>query len=124
MSCLHDFYKKARYVAEKALEKTGEIMKDAALGIKIKAVEMRLDEQYEKLGALLYRRFQNGEESGEEEAAIIAAIDELLARLDALKKEGCAAEAEETAETAQTDESAAAEAAEETDATDGEAPQA
>ena len=105
MSFLHTFCKKARYVAEKTLEKTGEIVENAALGIKIKAVEMRLDEQYEKLGALLYRRFRNGEEGGDEEAAIIAAIDELLAKLEKLKNGDAAEEeAEEAEETEETEE--------------------
>ena len=87
MSFLHDCCKKVRHAAELAMEKTSEIMENAAFGIKAKALEARLDEQYEKLGALLYRRFCNGEESGEEEAAIMAAIEELLAKLKTLKNE-------------------------------------
>ena len=87
MSLLHDFCKKARYVAEQVMEKTSEAVENAAFAIKKKALEMRLDEQYEKLGALLYRRFRNSEEAGEEEAAIMAAIEELLAKIEALKND-------------------------------------
>ena len=105
MSILYDFCKKARYVAEKAAEKTGEAIETAAFALKKKALEMRLDEQYEKLGALLYRRFKSGEEAGEEEAAIMAAIEELLAKIEALKND---------VEDAQPDADEEAEAAEET----------
>ena len=87
MSILYDFCKKARYVAEKAAEKTGEAIETAAFALKKKALEMRLDEQYEKLGELLYRRFKSGEDAGEEEAAVMAVIEELLAKIEALKKD-------------------------------------
>ena len=86
MSILYDLCKKVRCVAETAVEKTSDAVTAAAYAIKKKALEMRLDEQYEKLGALLYRRFQNGEEAGEEEAAIMTAIEELLQKIEALKK--------------------------------------
>ena len=108
VSTLHDFCKKARYVAEKAMEKTSEVVENAAFAIKKKALQMRLDEQYEKLGALLYRRFQNGEETGEEEAAIMTAIDELLQKIEALKND--AQDEEENEEAAEeTDEQNAGE---------------
>ena len=120
MSFLHNFCKKARYVTEKTLEKTGELIEGAALGIKIKAVEMRLDEQYAKLGALLYRRFQNNEEGGEQEAAVIAAIDELNAKLEKLKKDGIWETAEPTEENEK--ETEAAETPESEGPTDGQDP--
>lgn len=87
MSFLHDCCKKVRHAAEMAMEKTSEIMENAAFGIKAKALEARLDEQYEKLGALTYRRIRDGEENGDEETAVIAAIEELLAKLEALKND-------------------------------------
>ena len=104
MSLLHDFCKKARYVAEQVMEKTSEAVEGAAFAIKKKALEMRLDEQYEKLGALLYRRFQSGEEAGEEEAAIMAAIEELLAKIEALNNDAEAEENDESEEAEETEE--------------------
>ncbi|MBR7112716.1 MAG: hypothetical protein IKC75_07375 [Clostridia bacterium] len=68
-------------------EKTEELASAAAKALKIKSLEMKLDEQYEKLGELVYRDCHVDDDLEEERLAIIAAIDALFDEIALLKSE-------------------------------------
>ncbi len=87
MSTFNRFCAKARNLAVKATDKAEELVNDASRAVKIKALEIRIDEQYEKLGALVYRDLHTEDDLEDEKLQIIAAIDGLFDELAVLKAE-------------------------------------
>ena len=55
MSEFNRFCSAAKRTAGKITTKAGELADLAALKLKIKGLQLRIDEQYEKLGELVYR---------------------------------------------------------------------
>lgn len=102
MSDFNRFCNAAKRTAGKITTKAGELADLAALKLKIKGLQLRVDEQYEKLGELVYRDLHTEENLEAEKLAVIAAIDGLFDQLSELEgrcTESPAAPAAETAET-------------------------
>ena len=108
MSTFNRFCNAARRTAGKITDRAEELVDSAASAVKIKALEMRIDEQYENLGRVVYRDLHTEESLEEEKLRIIATIDALFDRIAELKGE--VQETEETTECATDDEAAAEEA--------------
>lgn len=68
-------------------EKTEALVESASKTVKIKSLEMKLDEQYEKLGEIVYRDCHVDDDLEEERLAVIAAIDAIFDELAVLKGE-------------------------------------
>lgn len=87
MSAFNRFCAKARGVAQKVTDKAEDLVESASRSMKIKSLEIRIDEQYESLGRLIYRDLHVDEDLEEEKLEIIAAIDALFDELAILKGE-------------------------------------
>ena len=98
MSRFNRFCAKARRAAERVADKAEELVDSAARSVKIKSLEMRIDEKYEDLGRVVYRDLHTDEVLEEEKLALIAAIDALYDELALLKGEPVDEESEETEE--------------------------
>ena len=95
MSVFNRFCAKARGVAGKVTDKAEELVGSAARSVKIKALEIRIDEQYENLGKLIYRDLHIDEDLEDEKLALVAAIDALYDELALLKGENTVDEAQD-----------------------------
>ena len=100
MSLLNRFYTKTREFFGAVGEKAEALVDGASKSVKIKSLEIKIDEQYEKLGELVYRDCHVDEDLEEEKLAIIAAIDALFDKLSLLKGEEDCADDVEAADTA------------------------
>ena len=98
MSRFNRFCAKARRAAERVADKAEELVDSAARSVKIKSLEMRIDEKYEDLGRVVYRDLHTDEVLEEEKLELIAAIDALYDELALLKGEPVDEESEETEE--------------------------
>jgi len=87
MSTFNRFCNAARRTAGKITDRAGELVDNATAAVKIKGLEMRIDEQYENLGRVIYRDLHTEESLEEEKLRIIAAIDALFDRIAELKGE-------------------------------------
>ncbi|MBQ3483073.1 MAG: hypothetical protein IJA78_02745 [Clostridia bacterium] len=87
MSGFNRFCNAARRTATKITDRAGELVDNATAAVKIKGLEMRIDEQYENLGRVIYRDLHTEESLEEEKLRIIAAIDALFDRIAELKGE-------------------------------------
>jgi len=88
MSLFNRFCTKTREFFGTVGEKAEAIVEGASRSVKIRSLEIKIDEQYEKLGELVYRDCHVDEDLEEEKLAIIAAIDALFDKLAVLKGEG------------------------------------
>ena len=70
--------------ANKAVRKTGEFADMASMRIKLKALELKRNEQYELLGKYTYRQLKSGESQAEKIAPVVERLDELRAKIQAL----------------------------------------
>ncbi|MBQ3064596.1 MAG: hypothetical protein IJC99_07365 [Clostridia bacterium] len=95
MSNWSRFLAKTQTAAEKVASKASALAAEASHAMKLKAMQSRIDEQYEKLGELVYRDLHVEESLEDEKLAVIAAIDALFDELLILKKKNGSAEAEE-----------------------------
>ena len=66
--------------AQKAKKKTGEIVDDASMQIKLKSLESKRDKLYEQLGRLTYRQLKTGESQAEKIAQTIEGLDDVRAK--------------------------------------------
>ena len=102
MSHFNRFCAKAQKALRRAGDKAEEMLDGASKAVKIKALEIRMDEQYENLGRLVYRDLHTEEDLEEEKLQVIAALDALFDELSVLKAEESAKEgAEEAKENAE-----------------------
>ena len=85
MSTFNRFCAKAKNFATKTANKIEEMGDQASRAVKIKALEIRIDEQYEKLGEIVYRDLHTEQDLEEEKLAVVAAIDALFDELEAIK---------------------------------------
>lgn len=95
MSAFNRFCAKARSVAGKVTDKAEALVDSAARSVKIKSLEIRIDEQYESLGRLIYRDLHVDEDLESEKLEIVATIDALYDELALLKGEPEVYEAEQ-----------------------------
>ncbi len=98
MSTFNRVVSKVRDTAGKVGEKVVGIGDSAAAAIRAKKLEMRIDEQYENLGRIVYRDLHTEEDLEEKKLEIIAAIDAMFDELAELK----APKTQKTEEPAQT----------------------
>lgn len=97
MSNWSRFLAKTQEAAEKVADKASELAADISYAMKLKVMQARIDEQYERLGELVYRDLHVEESLEEEKLAVIAAIDALFDELLILKKEDAQAQTDEAA---------------------------
>ena len=125
MSAFNRFCAATKRTVKKITDKTEEVFDSVSTSIKIKNLEMKVDELYEDLGRIVYRDLHTEEDLEEEKLKVIAAIDALFDRIAELKAASAPAPAEaaeENAEPVAEDTAAPAEeAATPADTTDGEA---
>ena len=85
MSTFNRFFNNVRKTFKKISDKTEELIDTTANCVKIKNLEMKIDEQYENLGRIVYRDLHTEEDLEEEKLRAIAAIDALFDRIAELK---------------------------------------
>jgi hypothetical protein len=85
MSAFNRFCAKVRRTAIRVGDKIEEIGDNAAATVKMKGLQIRIDEQYEKLGEIVYRDLHTEQDLEEEKLAVVAAIDALFDELEAIK---------------------------------------
>ena len=120
MSTFNRFCSATKRTFKKITDKTEQLFDSAANSIKIKNLEMKIDEQYENLGRIIYRDLHTEEDLEEEKLQVIAAIDALFDRIAELKATPAPAE-EAPAEDAPVEDAPAEEApAEDAPAEDAE----
>ena len=90
MSTFNRFCNNVKHTFKKISDKTEELFDSAANSVKIKNLEMKIDEQYENLGRIVYRYLHTEEDLEEEKLRVIAAIDALFDRITELKSEPAA----------------------------------
>ena len=73
----------AKTVANRAMQKTGELADLAAMRIRLKALESRRDELYRKLGQLTYRQLKTGDSQAERIAPVVEKLDVVRAKIRA-----------------------------------------
>ncbi len=115
MSTFNRIVNKVRDTATKVGEKVVGVGEGVAASVRAKRLEMKIDEQYENLGRIVYRDLHTEEDLEEKKLEIIAAIDAMFDELEALKAEKETEEApteEAPAEEAVAEEAPAEEAAE------------
>ena len=97
MSAFNRFVNATKRTFKKIADKTEEVVDSAVDSIKIKNLEIKIDEQYENLGRIVYRDLHTEDDLEEEKLRVIAEIDALFDRIEELKN-GCKEEAAESEE--------------------------
>ena len=87
MSLFNRICTKVKETAKAVGSKAEELYDGAAKAMKIKSLQIKLEEQYEKLGEVVYRDCHVDEDLEEERLAIMAAIDALFDELAVLQGE-------------------------------------
>lgn len=87
MSAFNRFCKKAKRAAVKVGDKAEELVQSVSRSMKIKSLEMRVDEKYEELGKIVYQDLYVDECLEDQKLQIIAEIDALFAEIAVLKEE-------------------------------------
>ena len=106
MSTIRRIYTATRRTVKKITDKAEQVVDSATLSVKVKTLELRIEEKYEELGRVIYRDLHIDDNLEEEKLAIIAEIDALFDRIATLKEEIDEEEAEEVAEAAPEEETA------------------
>lgn len=81
MANWNDICATAKTVANKAMQKTGEMADLAAMKIRLKALESKRDEQYKRLGKLTYRQLKTGESQADRIAPTVERLDVLREKI-------------------------------------------
>ena len=90
MSKWSRFFAKTQEVAGKAAKQAGVLAQEASHAMKVRAAQARIDEQYEKLGEMVYRELRGEVVPVEEKQAVVALLDRLTAELALLQTEDAA----------------------------------
>ena len=89
----------------RGFQKLGSKVEDtcdsAAAAVRTKGLQIRIDEQYEHLGRIVYRDLHTEEDLEQQKLQIIAKIDALFDEIEALKGEKTAEVVEQTEENAE-----------------------
>ena len=83
MGFMDDFFDKAKYVAVKAGEKTGELVEVSRLKLACVGLNTNLEKQYQKLGRIVYEMVKK--EANNEEA-VFQCVDEIDGLLQELRE--------------------------------------
>ena len=100
MSNFNRFCARARNTVKRLSDKAEELVDSTAIAFKKKALQIRIDEQYEKLGELVYRDLHTEDDLEDEKLQVIAVIDGLFDELEELNRDE---ESEPTEEAAPAD---------------------
>ena len=84
---MNEFFTKVKDVAQKAGEKTVEVVDVSKLRLQCISVSARMRDCYEQLGKLTYFENKNGESDKDLMAKIIAKIDEYTSHLKSLNEQ-------------------------------------
>jgi hypothetical protein len=87
MSGWEDLKNDAGKIASKAAVKAGEITDAAASRIKLQGYKLRLCEEYEKLGRLVYKAHKNGADAFAGAADVLSEIDRLRSAIKKIEDE-------------------------------------
>ena len=98
MSTFNRFCAKIGRGFRKLGDKVEDTCDSAAAAVRAKGLQIRIDEQYEHLGRIVYRDLHTEEDLEERKLEIIAKIDALFDELEALKADKKADEEETPAE--------------------------
>lgn len=117
MSVFNRAWRATKRTARKVSDKTAQALDSAATAIKIKNLEAKIAELYEKLGRIVYRDLHIEDDLENEKLETVAAIDALFDRITELKAAKDAAgapeaQAEDTCECCEEQSEAEAEKAE------------
>ena len=85
MSTFRRLYTATKQTAKQVVNKAECLADSAVTAVKIKNLEMKIDEKYEELGRLIYRDLHIDESLEEQKLALIAEIDGLYYAIDSLK---------------------------------------
>jgi len=85
MSKMNRFFAKVGRGVKKVGKKVGGTCDSAADSVRAKGLEIRIDEQYENLGRIVYRDLHTEENLEEMKLEIIAKIDALFDELEQIK---------------------------------------
>ena len=85
MSTWNRFLSKMGHGVKRVTGKVEEIGDNAAASIRAKTLAIRVDEQYENLGRIVYRDLHTEEDLEEQKLQIIAEIDAMFDELEAIK---------------------------------------
>ena len=94
MSTFNRFCAKIGRGFRKLGDKVEDTCDNAAIAVRAKGLQIRIDEQYEHLGRIVYRDLHTEEDLEERKLEIIAKIDALFDELETLKAEKAAAKQE------------------------------
>jgi len=94
MSKMNRFFAKVGRGFKKVGAKVEDTCDSAAEAVRAKGLEIRIDEQYENLGRIVYRDLHTDEDLEETKLEIIAKIDALFDELEELKAAKAARKAE------------------------------
>ena len=108
MSTIRRICDATKRTAKKIVKKAGDLADSALTALKIRNLEMKIEEKYEDLGAVVYRDLHTDDILEEEKLRIIAEIDALFDALAELK--GTVSDGEAPAEEAPAEEAPAEEA--------------
>jgi dynactin complex subunit len=107
MSVLNRAWSATKRTARKISDKTEEVFDSAATSVKIKNLEVKVDELYEELGRIVYRDLHTEDDLEESKLETIAAIDALFDRIAVLKEAQKAKKAEKAAQKEEAEKEAA-----------------
>ena len=86
MSTFDHLRARARHTAIEIGERVEELSDCTAISIKMKNLELRIEEQYERLGRVVYRDLHTDKNLEEKKLEIIATIDALFDEYQLLKE--------------------------------------
>ncbi len=86
MSTFDQLRAKARHTAIEIGERVEELSDCTTISIKMKNLEMRIEEQYERLGRVVYHELHTDKDLSQKKMEIIAVIDALFDEHEVLKE--------------------------------------
>lgn len=106
MSKMNRFFAKVGRGFKKVGEKVENTYDSAAESVRAKGLEVRIDEQYENLGRIVYRDLHTEEDLEEMKLEIVAKIDALFDELEQIKSAKAARKAKPAEEVCECEECA------------------
>ncbi|MBQ9112066.1 MAG: hypothetical protein IJY08_00635 [Clostridia bacterium] len=85
MSNWNEFCSNVTRVANKTISKTEELAETASMHVKLRSLQSKRDELYEKLGKLTYKQLKAGLDMADEIAGMVADIDAVKSDIAAQK---------------------------------------
>ena len=86
MANWNDIKLRMSHAADKTIKKAGELADSASLKFKLKTLNVKLGDKYEKLGRLTYKQLKTERSQAEAISAVITDIDSLREEIKQLKE--------------------------------------